>query len=103
MSLSELTDTHRAYLFRHLRPLLGETTRAGEVRNRYLHHTCGLFTARSSGTRTDARYRKWVASRRGGVAAPFSSGPLRTGLAGFPASGSPVSYFETCFFVGFPY
>jgi hypothetical protein len=49
-----------AYLFRHLRPLLGETNRAGEVRNRYLHHTCGLFTAQSSGTRTDALCRSMI-------------------------------------------
>src|SRR5260221_13938507 len=54
MSLSELTSTHRAYLFRHLRPLSCETDRAGEVRNEHLHHAHRLFTTPSSGTRTDA-------------------------------------------------
>src|SRR5258708_1146924 len=54
MSLSGLTDTHRAYLLHHLRPLPCETNRAGEVRNGHLHHVRRLFTAWSSGTRTDA-------------------------------------------------
>src|SRR5512135_2809918 len=54
MSLSGLTDTHRAYLFRHLRPLSSEIERAGEVRNEKLHLVRRLFTAWSSGTRTDA-------------------------------------------------
>ena len=33
MSLSGLTDAHRAYLLRHLRPLEHVDLRAGEVRN----------------------------------------------------------------------
>jgi hypothetical protein len=60
MSLSGLTGTHRAYLFRHLRPLSSETDRAGEVRNGQLHPVRRLFTAWSSGTRTDAPRRSKI-------------------------------------------
>src|SRR4029077_18071281 len=44
--------------------------------------------------RTGCFHSSSVASRRDGLTAPFPSAPLRTGLATFAASGSPVVHSE---------
>src|SRR5437667_9765505 len=82
MSLSGLTDAHRAYLLRHLRPLEHVDLRAGEVRNKHLHRVHGLFTAQSTGTRTGAQRAK-----QSEASLPMRSSPS----SATPATSSRVS------------
>src|SRR5438876_12086534 len=86
MSLSGLTDAHRAYLLRHLRPLGHVDLRAGGVRNKHLHRVHGLFTAQSSDTRTGAQNRRRLECRDRSPS-PFSS----TALGRLPPLVEPIA------------